>query len=86
MAYEEILYDVADRVATVTLNRPAKLNAWTSTMEREVQHAMLAAEADDAVRVIVLTGAGRGFSRGPTWAIWPRWLNRPATENRSSGF
>ncbi|HEX3727959.1 MAG TPA: enoyl-CoA hydratase [Pirellulales bacterium] len=64
MAYEEILYEVADRVATVTLNRPTKLNAWTRTMEREVQQAMLAAEQDDNVRVIILTGAGRGFCAG----------------------
>ena len=43
MAYQEILYDVADRIATITLNRPAKLNAWTMQMEKEVEQAMLAA-------------------------------------------
>ena len=64
MAYEQILYDVADHIATVTLNRPDKLNAWTMTMEKEVLAAMQAAEADDSVRVIVLTGAGRGFCAG----------------------
>ncbi|HEV3080971.1 MAG TPA: enoyl-CoA hydratase [Gemmataceae bacterium] len=64
MAYDEILYDVADRVATVTLNRPAKLNAWTRHMEKEVRAAMSAAERDDNVRVIILTGAGRGFCAG----------------------
>lgn len=64
MGYEHILYDVADRVATVTLNRPEKLNAWTATMEREVRQAMDAAARDDAVRAIVLTGAGRGFCAG----------------------
>jgi enoyl-CoA hydratase/carnithine racemase len=68
MAYEEILYEVSDHVATVTLNRPTKLNAWTMTMEKEVQRAMLAAGADDAVRVIVLTGAGRGFCAGADMA------------------
>jgi enoyl-CoA hydratase/carnithine racemase len=68
MSYEEILYEVSDRVATVTLNRPAKLNAWTMTMEKEVQRAMLAAEQDDKVRVIVLTGAGRGFCAGADMA------------------
>jgi enoyl-CoA hydratase/carnithine racemase len=55
---------VADGVATVTLNRPDKLNAWTAQMEKEVQAAMARAEADDQVRVIVLTGAGRGFCAG----------------------
>jgi len=64
MAYDEILYAVKDGVAVVTLNRPDKLNAWTGTMEREVREAMRAASADDAVRVIVLTGAGRGFCAG----------------------
>ena len=63
-SYEQILYDVAESVATVTLNRPDKLNAWTGQMEKEVQAAMAQAEADDAVRVIILTGAGRGFCAG----------------------
>src|SRR5438067_7254448 len=63
-SYEQILYDVADGVATVTLNRPDKLNAWTLKMEQEVQAAVDRAEADDQVRVIALTGAGRGFCAG----------------------
>ncbi len=68
MGYEEILYDVSDHVATITLNRPAKLNAWTMTMEQDVQHAMFAAEKDPQVRVIMLTGAGRGFCAGADMA------------------
>ena len=64
MGYEHILYDVRDRIATVTLNRPERLNAWTATMGREVQQAMQEASRDDDVRVIVLTGAGRGFCAG----------------------
>lgn len=64
MGYEHILYDVAGRIATVTLNRPDRLNAWTLTMEREVRKAMAVAAADAAVRAIVLTGAGRGFCAG----------------------
>ncbi|HEY5638067.1 MAG TPA: enoyl-CoA hydratase [Burkholderiales bacterium] len=64
MSQSEVLYAVAGGVATVTLNRPDKLNAWTSQMEGEVKKAMEAAEADDAVRAIVLTGAGRGFCAG----------------------
>ncbi len=58
------MYNVAQRVATITLNRPDKLNAWTRMMEQEVRQAMRDAAADDQVRVIVLTGAGRGFCAG----------------------
>jgi len=64
MPNQETQYDVADRIATITLNRPDKLNAWTATMEREVRSAMAAAESDENIRVIILTGAGRGFCAG----------------------
>ena len=64
MAYEQILYDVQDGVAIITLNRPERLNAWTGTIATEVKAAMRVATDDDAVRVIVLTGAGRGFCSG----------------------
>jgi len=62
--YDEILYDVADGVATIILNRPDKLNAWTATMENSVRGAINDAAADEGVRVIVITGAGRGFCAG----------------------
>lgn len=64
MANEETLYSVHDRIATITLHRPDKLNAWTATMEQEVRAAMYQAEQDGEVRVIVLTGAGKGFCAG----------------------
>ncbi len=64
MTYQHILYNVEHRIATITLNRPDKLNAWTDIMEREVRQAMDAAAADEGVRAIVLTGAGRGFCAG----------------------
>jgi enoyl-CoA hydratase/carnithine racemase len=64
MPNQETLYNVADRVATITLNRPDKLNAWTAVMEGEVKAAVRDAERDENVRVIVLTGAGRGFCAG----------------------
>jgi enoyl-CoA hydratase/carnithine racemase len=63
-AYEDVLYEVRDGVAVVTLNRPESLNAFTAAMGRGLQQAVAAAIADDAVRVIVLTGAGRGFCAG----------------------
>jgi enoyl-CoA hydratase/carnithine racemase len=62
--YEEILYDVSDPVATITLNRPDRLNAWTDRMGAEVRHAVAQAEQDPAAVAIVLTGAGRGFCAG----------------------
>jgi enoyl-CoA hydratase/carnithine racemase len=64
MAYTDILYGVDDFVATITLNRPDKLNAWTSEMDAEVRAAIESAAADDTVRAIVITGAGRGFCSG----------------------
>ena len=64
MSYSDITYTVDGPVATVTLNRPDKLNAWTVTMEIEVREALSEAAKDDAVRAIVLTGAGRGFCAG----------------------
>jgi len=66
---KETLYNVANRVATITLNRPDKLNAWTALMEREVRSHMENAEQDDEVRVIVLTGAGRGFCAGADMSL-----------------
>jgi enoyl-CoA hydratase/carnithine racemase len=62
--YQEILYEVDDPVATITLNRPSALNAWTDRMGAEVRHAVAAAERDPRVIGIVLTGAGRGFCAG----------------------
>ena len=62
--YDEILYEVDDPVATITLNRPDSLNAWTNRMGTEVRHAVATAEADPAVVGIVITGAGRAFCAG----------------------
>jgi enoyl-CoA hydratase/carnithine racemase len=64
MAESEVLYAVDGPVATITLNRPEALNAWTRTMESEVHRAMTEASHDDAVRAVILTGAGRGFCAG----------------------
>ena len=64
MDYTQIIYEVADHIATVTLNRPDQLNAFTNTMMREVLDAFDRVDADDDVRVVIVTGAGRGFCAG----------------------
>ena len=64
MSFEQIVTEVEDRILTITLNRPERLNAWTGTMGRELMEAFDQADADDDVRVVVVTGAGRGFCAG----------------------
>lgn len=64
MAFEQIRYDAVDGVATITLNRPERLNAVTSVLLREMIAAFDDADADDAVRAVIVTGAGRAFCAG----------------------
>lgn len=64
MDYQQILYDCRDRIATITLNRPDKLNACTPVMVDELIDALDAAGRDDAVRAIIVTGSGRAFCAG----------------------
>ncbi len=64
MGYEQIATDLTDRVLTITLNRPDRLNAWTQTMCEELIAAFDEFDADDEVRAVVVTGAGRGFCAG----------------------
>ena len=64
MPFDEIRTDVTDGVCTITLDRPEKLNAFTETMMRELIDAFDQSDADDAVRVVIVTGAGRGFCAG----------------------
>ncbi len=64
MAFETILYDVADGVATITLNRPDRRNAFDDPMKADLTQALKDAEKDPAVRAIVIAGAGKGFSAG----------------------
>ncbi len=64
MSYEQILTEKDDGVLTITLNRPERLNAWTGQMGQELRQAFDAADADDEVRAIIVTGAGRGFCAG----------------------
>jgi len=64
MTYSDILYEVDGPVLTVTLNRPEKLNAYTAVMGRELEDAFRRADEDDAIRVVIVTGQGRGFCAG----------------------
>jgi enoyl-CoA hydratase/carnithine racemase len=64
MEYTQIAYEVADRVATITLDRPEALNAYTDRMRDELVDAFDRIDADDDVRVVIVTGRGRGFCAG----------------------
>jgi enoyl-CoA hydratase/carnithine racemase len=64
MAFEQIHTELGEGVLQITLNRPERLNAWTPTMARELHEAFDQADADDDVRAVVVTGAGRGFCAG----------------------
>jgi enoyl-CoA hydratase/carnithine racemase len=64
MDFEQIIYELADGVLTLTLNRPERLNAWTEQMGLELRAAFDQADADDEVRAVIVTGAGRGFCAG----------------------
>ncbi|HSC18109.1 MAG TPA: 2-(1,2-epoxy-1,2-dihydrophenyl)acetyl-CoA isomerase PaaG [Rhizomicrobium sp.] len=64
MAYETILFEVANGAARLTLNRPDRLNSFTVQMHGEVAEALTQAEQDDSVRALLITGAGRGFCAG----------------------
>ncbi len=70
MSYKDLIYDVRDQIATITLNRPERMNALSANLEVELHRAFDEADADPAAKVIVLTGAGAafcaGFDQGPT--------------------
>ena len=78
MAFTEILYDVNDGVCTVTLNRPAKLNAVTSTMIGELVDAFDRADGDDDVRAVIVTGTGRAFCAGADLSAGGKTFDRAA--------
>ena len=64
VAFETLLYEVADHVCTITFNRPEKMNTWNATVAAELSQAMQEANADAEVRAVILTGAGRAFCAG----------------------
>lgn len=81
MEYSQIMYEVSDKILTITLNRPEKLNAYTPVMCEELVDAFGRADADDSVRVVIVTGAGRAFCAGadlsPETAILERRQQAP---------
>ncbi len=85
-AYETILYDVEDGILTLTLNRPEALNAFNRTMMNELIDACDRADADDAVKAIIVTGAGRAFCAGADLAGGGNTFNADARDDRESGL
>ncbi len=85
MSEEHVLYEVGDGIATITLNRPEALNALLPEMNDRLPELVDRAEADDAVRVIVLTGAGKAFSAGADLKLMgrPERLGRSALVGRA---
>jgi len=85
--FETILYDVEDGIATLTLNRPERLNAFTGQMMADMIEAFDLIDADDDVRVVIVTGAGRGFCAGADLAAGGATFDRtgPQDETRASG-
>ena len=93
MAFQTLLYDVADGVATLTLNRPGRLNAVDTTSIRELVEAFDTADADDGVRAVIVTGAGRAFCAGAdlgrgsqTFAGGPGRSERPEDHRDGGGL
>src|SRR3954471_8741914 len=83
--YEQISYEVADHVATITLDRPDKLNAFTGTMMQEMIAAFDELDADDDVRAVVVTGRGRGFCAGADLASGGDTFSRGGSEQVERG-
>jgi enoyl-CoA hydratase/carnithine racemase len=81
MEFEQIRAEVSERVLTITLNRPDRLNAWTAMMGKELIEAFDRADADDEVRVIVVTGEGRGFCAGADLAAGGETFDHRARGN-----
>jgi enoyl-CoA hydratase/carnithine racemase len=85
MTFEQITTELAERVLTITLNRPDRLNAWTAQMGSELTEAFDRADADDEVRAIIVTGAGRGFCAGADLASGGETFDYRARESAGAG-
>ena len=82
MEFECILYDVKDKVLTITLNRPDRLNAYTGQMQSNLIEAFDKAGKDDGIRAIIVTGAGRGFCAGADLGAGGNTFNREVRNNK----
>jgi enoyl-CoA hydratase/carnithine racemase len=82
MEYRDITYETSDGVALITLNRPHRLNAFTLATDGEILDALRRADADDAVRAAIITGAGRAFSAGADIAVLEEVRGQAAAEGR----
>ena len=82
MEFETILYEIKDKVLTITLNRPERLNAFTGQMMDDLIEAFDKAGKDDEIRVIIVTGAGRGFCAGADLGAGANTFNREVRNNR----
>ena len=85
MTFEQITTELTDSVLTITLNRPERLNAWTAQMGSELTEAFDRADADDEVRAIIVTGAGRGFCAGADLASGGETFDYRARERVGAG-
>jgi enoyl-CoA hydratase/carnithine racemase len=86
MSYSTILYDVEDSILTITLNRPEALNAFNNTMLTELLDACDRADADDDIKAIIVTGAGRGFCAGADLSSGGNTFNNDSREDRADGM
>jgi enoyl-CoA hydratase/carnithine racemase len=86
MDYSTILYDLKDSILTITLNRPEILNAFNRDMMTEMIDALEKADADDNVRAIIVTGAGRGFCAGADLSAGGKTFNAEARDDREDGL
>jgi enoyl-CoA hydratase/carnithine racemase len=86
VSYSTILYDVEDGILTITLNRPESLNAFNNEMLEELLDACDRADADDEVKAIIVTGAGRAFCAGADLSSGGKTFNSDARSDRQSGI
>jgi enoyl-CoA hydratase/carnithine racemase len=84
--YEQIQYDVADGILTITMHRPEKLNAFTGTMMTEMIDAFDRSDADDSIRAVIVTGAGRAFCAGADLSAGGNTFNADGRADRPSGL